>query len=135
MSNLREYFVRGYDYVIVPKGIAGVPITMATMYVEATEEEEAYYHSVNTLDKALGSLFTPTPIIDDRFICIHFGFDKDNSEADFRTLLESKGLVAMRGETDGVDSIDFDSVVDNAYGVFSAREIKYVPSVKSEEGE
>ena len=127
MINIQEYFTSGYDYIIVPKLAVDVPITMKLMLVEATEDTEEFYHTINTLSTALGSLFTPTPIIDERFIVIHFGFDKDNSEADFREFLELNGMVAMRGVVDSVDSIDFASLADNAYGVFSAREIKYVP--------
>lgn len=106
--------------------------------VEASDETEAaegFYHSIATLEKALGSLFVATPIIDERFIMIHYGFDEEENadeRALLKALLTAKGLVNMRLDTT-LTEIDFTSFNGNEFGIFSAREIKSVPSVKSDE--
>lgn len=124
---LEQYFVNGFDFVVIPKAVMDVPIELSKM-----KREDDSYHTINTLSEVLGTLFVPTAIIDERFVVIHYGFDRNGEEQLFHTFLQSKGLVNMRGELQGVEEIDFGVLNGNEYGIFSALEVQHVPQVAVE---
>jgi len=123
---IKDYFVNGYSYIIVPESVRNVPIELAKMYQDPIDGKDGFYHSIDTLSESLGSLFVPTPILGGKFLLIHYGFDEEEDTDErvlFKKFMTDKGLVNMRVGVK-LDSIDFTALHGNEFGVFSAREIK-----------
>lgn len=75
------------------------------------------------------------PVIDERFILVHYGFTYEE-DADERAMLKEflagMGLVNMRlGKK--LDEIEWDKLADNAFGIFTAVEVVAVPPMSSNE--
>ena len=119
----------GFDWLIVPKAVLDVPITMTKMM-----KDDGSYLSVNGLVEQLASegyVLNVVPVIDDRFILVHYGFTYEE-DADERAMLKEfltgMGLVNMRvGKQLG--EIDWANLADNAFGIFTAVEIQNVPTL------
>ena len=129
MDEIKEFLENGYDRLVIPKMMSVAPIEMAKLVKLDEEGNEVGHYSVDDLHARFGSLFVPTPIVDERFIQIRWCFDKDGTEAMFSEYLKAKGLADMREGGLSVDAIDFDNLPDNAFGIFSMREIKRVPKI------
>jgi len=122
---IKDYLVNGYSYIVVPTLVRDVPIELAKMAIDGTNGE---YYSISTLEKDLGSLFVPTPVLDDQFLLIHYGFDEEETadeRAVFKKFMTDKGLVNMRIDTK-LEDIEFNNLKGNEFGIFSAREIKVI---------
>ena len=130
---IRKYFENGYDYLLVPKVVENIPIAMAKMM-----KDDGSYLSVNGLVEQLASegyVLNVVPVIDERFILVHYGFTYEE-DADERAMLKEFltgiGLVNMRlGKK--LDEIEWDKLTDSAFGIFTAVEVVAVPPMGSGE--
>jgi len=125
-----EELKEAYDYIIVPKATLDTPIELEKML-----KEDGTHYSINELSDELGEFFTPTPIIDDRFVAFRWAIPANGEEALIITYLLSQGLVDMRdnGIADTLnykaDEIDYTVLNGNECGVFRKFEMRDVPKV------
>ena len=128
---IRKYFDMGFDWLIVPKAVLDVPITMSKM-----KKDDGSYLSVNGLVEQLASegyVLNLANIIDNRFVVVHYGFtcEEDADErAMLKTFLNGMSLVNMRVGKQ-LNEINWNTLTGNEYGIFSAVEIVEVPQASS----
>ena len=136
LQKIKESLDVAYSQIIVPVGVRGLPIEL-----EKTREEDAEgklldtYYSLDNLTMLLpNKFFELTPIIDDRFVMFRWSIPHNKSEENtIIGYLEANGLVDMVPVGAVVKDIDFTTLADNSFGIFSAEDIKYVPKLEVEE--
>jgi len=152
-DRLRNSFIKGYDYTIGVKEIVGIPIelpkwekiTPATYDGEGNEltppTMSGEYYSMAEVSAELGNLFVPIPYLKDGYGLAHYSYDfgeKDLminfldgktihlEEADIDVTLSCMNIDGV-GDNIPAELIEYDKVGDNEFGIFSAREIDFVP--------
>lgn len=136
LTQLKEELKDAYDYFIVPKAVLDTPIELEKML-----REDGAYYTLNELSNELGSFFTLTDAIDDRFVKFRWAVPANGEEALIIGYLKDKGLVDMRdnGIDDSlnytVEEIDFTALNGNEFGFFKRFEMKSVPKPEVVEDE
>jgi len=131
--NIRKYFENGYDYLVVPKVVENIPIAMAKM-----QKDDGSYLSVNGLVEQLASegyVLNIVPVIDERFILVHYGFTYEE-DADERAMLKEfligMGLVNIRAGKK-LGEIGWANMNGNEFGIFTAVEVQEIKRVEGKE--
>lgn len=129
---IRKYFDMGHDWLVVPKAVENIPIAMVKM-----QKDDGSYLSVNGLVEQLASegyVLNIVPVIDERFILVHYGFTYEE-DADERAMLKEfligMGLVNMRAGKK-LNEIDWANMNGNEFGIFSEVEVSDIPQIKGE---
>ena len=127
-----------YEYVLYPKTARVVPIEMDIMKLVEVDENEVEtdtgYASIQVLHDIFGNQYKPVSRIDDRFELVRYCFpNTGKARTDLINFMKSQGLVDMRANNEEIEDMSFDGLNGNEFGIFSAYEVGFVPSVKEDD--